>query len=408
MPRNIILLFSLVLALGCTIESPPAATNAHSAPEMAVPAGDADESWTITGEVVDENGALVEAFEAAATWSSNGVYWNESGIVPSDADGGRNIWKKEGVLAARPANLATVISKGTFSLAIRDRPRAPVFVVNKDHTYGGLALVERSAADRPVRIELTPLVRVTAEIYCPELGQTPEWVKANVYVVGDNIDLTKCGSFHGRVSFLLPAGEYEIKAHSDSPDLNSRGIQFSIPQGVAKFDLGVIDLVLPRDTEGKTVNITEFYGKCPPDLEITDARGVPKDVKLEDFHGKWVLLEFWAVWCGPCVGTSLPELREFYDRHAAVRNRFEILAICDTSSNEVRTIEEFEVLSADIVKNVWGGKQLPFPVLLDGEGRTSKAFGVLRRPTLFLIDPEGNLVVGGDPKMLADRLRDRD
>jgi len=97
--------------------------------------------------------------------SGNKSVWNEAGIVPSDEDGRRNIWKKEGVLAARPANLAKVISKGTFILAIRDRPRAPVFVVNKDHTYGGLALVEHSATDRPVRIELTPLVRVTAEIY---------------------------------------------------------------------------------------------------------------------------------------------------------------------------------------------------------------------------------------------------
>jgi len=75
-------------------------------------------------------------------------------------------------------------------------------------------------------------------------------VKADVYVVGgDNINLTMCGSFQGKVSFLLPAGEYEIKAHSESPDLNSRGVHFSIPQGVAKFDLGVIELVLPRDTQ---------------------------------------------------------------------------------------------------------------------------------------------------------------
>ena len=41
---------------------------------MAVQAHDADESWTITGEVVDENGALVVDFEAGAIWSSNGVY----------------------------------------------------------------------------------------------------------------------------------------------------------------------------------------------------------------------------------------------------------------------------------------------------------------------------------------------
>ena len=76
--------------------------------------------------------------------------------------------------------------------------------------------------------------------------------------------------------------------------------------------------------------------------------------------------------CGCRFRQSLPELSEFYKQHAADRNRFEILAICDTSSDEGRSIEEFEVLSAGIVKNEWGGKQLPFPVLLDGKGRTSQ------------------------------------
>ena len=91
MPRNILPLFPLVFALGCTIESPPAATEAPSAPVMAAQARDVDESWTIIGAVVDENSALVEDFEAAAIWSSNGVYWNDAGIVPSDEDGRRDI-----------------------------------------------------------------------------------------------------------------------------------------------------------------------------------------------------------------------------------------------------------------------------------------------------------------------------
>ena len=440
MPRNVFLLFSLAFALGCTVESPPVATEAPSTPngssassapsdnvaaslqEPEVQADDTGQSWTINGEAVDENGALVEDFEAAALWSSNGVYWNEAGIIPPDDV--ENVWKREGVLAARPANLATEISKGTFSLAIRDRPRAPVFVVNKDHTRGGIALVERSAADRPLRIELTPLVRVTVEIYCPEAGRTPDWSLAQVYVVGgDNIPLTQCGTFQGKVSFLLPAGEYEIDAYSESPGARrrllkkppsdiamdakyARGIHVTIPHRVSNCDLGVIDLVLPSDKHGNAVDITEFYGKKPPNLEITDARGVPKDVKLEDFHGKWVLLEFWALWCSPCVAKSLPELREFYDQHAADHDRFEILAICDTEHEGVRTIEAFDALSSTIVKEVWGGNQLPFPVLLDGEGRTSGAYGILGRPTLFLIDPEGNLVKDGDLKMLADKLRE--
>ncbi len=405
MHRYIFLQCILVFALGCNVESPPVSSEAPLVRELVGQEADSAESWTITGEVVDENGLLVDDFEAAAIWSSNGVYWNEAGQVPSDDDGRLAIWKQEGVLAVRPANLAKTTSKGNFTLTIQGRQQAPVFAVNTDRTHGGLVLVDRSAADRPLRIQLKPLVRVAAEIFCPETGKSPEWCKAEVYPIGGgNKPLTMCGTYQGKVSFLLPAGEYEIRASSE--ELPPRRTHITIPRGVEEFDAGIIELALPTDAAGSPVNIEYFYGKNPPDLEITDARGLPNDVQVRDFRGKWVLLEFWAVWCAPCVRDSIPKLREFHEQHAAYRDRFEILAICDTSSDNVKTIPEFEALSAKIKKNVWGGKDLPFPVLLDGEGRTSKSYGIVRRPTLLLIDPDGNLVKNGDLSMLADLLQD--
>lgn len=389
--------------MGCAPSSPPIATEAPPAGQLVVPSSDADTPWTINGVVVDEKGELVDEFEAATEWSSNGIYWNEAGIVPPNS--AEHVWQREGVLASRPAVQAQKTGKGTFSVTVKDRPRAPVLVVNKDRTQGGLTLVERSQSNQTTRIQLGPLVRVTAEIYCPETGKSPECSIAEVHMLGgDRIPLTKCGTFKGKVSFLLPPGEYAVSAHSD--DLPTRTCHITIPPATTKFDIGVIELLLPKDSEGKAVNIQEHYGKKPPSLEITDARGVAKVVKLDEYRGKWVLLEFWAVWCGPCAVNSLPELTKFYKDYAADRERFEILTVCDTSKEKARTIEQYDALSAHLVENVWGGHPLPFPVLVDGDGKTSQTFGIVQRPTIYLIDPEGNLVKNGSLEMLIERLQE--
>ena len=94
---------------------------------------------------------------------------------------------------------------------------------------------------------------------------------------------------------------------------------------------------------------------------------------------------------------------EFYEDHAADRDRFEILAFHD---GRAKSFEELDEKMAPIEQVKWKGKKLPFPILLDASGDTVREWGVRSFPTLLLIDPEGKLVKGGTMEMLEKALRE--
>ncbi len=97
----------------------------------------------------------------------------------------------------------------------------------------------------------------------------------------------------------------------------------------------------------------------------------------------------------------MPGLIDLYDAHKKDREKFEILAFHDG------TVKDFAELDTKIVqarKRYWGGRDLPFPILLDATGQTIEDWGIHGFPTTLLIDPEGKLVgVAGEEK-LAEKL----
>lgn len=115
--------------------------------------------------------------------------------------------------------------------------------------------------------------------------------------------------------------------------------------------------------------------KAAPDFALKDIHGQP--VNLAQLKGKPILLNFWATWCGACL-EEMPSMQRLYD--ASQNNGdFHIIAISIDRSN-------FEKVN-QYVKNL----NLSFPILLDPDRKTRKAYFIRSLPTSYLIDSEGKL-----------------
>lgn len=110
-------------------------------------------------------------------------------------------------------------------------------------------------------------------------------------------------------------------------------------------------------------------GEKAPDFELMTLDG--KTVKLSDYRGKKVILNFWATWCPPCKA-EMPDIQKFYNE---TDDNVEILAINIDPQYDVKKF----VREANVT----------FPVLLDSKDEVNNLYRILTIPTTYFIDGEG-------------------
>ena len=117
---------------------------------------------------------------------------------------------------------------------------------------------------------------------------------------------------------------------------------------------------------------TEPEPVLAPDFTVLDWDG--NEVKLSDYFGKPVVLNFWAHWCGPCE-SEMPEFNGVYEELGG-----EVTFLMTHVGSEV------EEGKAKVTENGY-----TFPVLFDNESAAANFYGIGAYPTTIFINAEGHI-----------------
>ena len=111
------------------------------------------------------------------------------------------------------------------------------------------------------------------------------------------------------------------------------------------------------------------------DFVLEDLQG--NTHRLEDYRGKWVLVNFWATWCSPCL-SEIPELSSLYDAH---KDKDLVVIGIAMNSGSSRRVADFAQAHG-----------ISYPVVM-GSRKVAAQIGVLDvLPTSFLYGPNGRQV----------------
>ena len=147
-----------------------------------------------------------------------------------------------------------------------------------------------------------------------------------------------------------------------------------------------------------------LVGKKAIDFNVKDLKG--NDLSLEKYRGNVILLDFWAVWCKPCIA-EMPNVKQVYEKYKD--DNFQIIGISlDESRNTLVGYLDKEGITwpqvfdgngwKNDVAQMYGISAIPQMYLIDGEGvvRKSDVRGHALEPAVAELIQENNAKLRGD------------
>lgn len=145
-------------------------------------------------------------------------------------------------------------------------------------------------------------------------------------------------------------------------------VALAVAAAVKAYEISRHSRALPHDP----LAVQPLDRPAPP-FALADRQG--NRVRLADFEGRWVLLNFWATWCDPCR-VEMPSMERL--AKALAGEDFQMLAV---------SVDE----SWEPVDAFFKDERPGFRVLHDGEAKWAQAFGTSKFPETYLIGPDGRL-----------------
>lgn len=135
-------------------------------------------------------------------------------------------------------------------------------------------------------------------------------------------------------------------------------------------------------------NSGEAPGEPAPEIALPDFDG--ETVRLTDFEGQSLVVNYWASWCAPCLA-EMPGFERLYQQRQG-----EVAFLGINLTDDPR--------AAEMVREQTG---ITYPVARDADGSAFEAFGAFGMPTTVFITPTGEIVELYTGEMSAEALAER-
>ncbi|PWK14872.1 TlpA family protein disulfide reductase [Tumebacillus permanentifrigoris] len=128
-------------------------------------------------------------------------------------------------------------------------------------------------------------------------------------------------------------------------------------------------------------------GSPAPDFSLSTSSG--QEISLAALHGKKVVLNFWASWCGPCK-TEMPDLQAMSKKY---EDHVQLIGVNLTSDDDRERAVQFMLENG-----------LTFPSVLDVEGTAKKSYNIIGLPVTISIDGNGTVVERRDGQLTHETM----